>query len=325
MRRLMRRVPDSPRRAKNQADTEADAEISAARQAPTLTPRGLSLSGTLKTGALSQPDTVVTMVTKRGNPPAPAQPGAEAPSAAVEQSQAAQGAAPAPQVASTGDQTPKSAQRAVPKVHKRGSIDKDAVWRDYRTSQMTLREIAAKHGCSHALVGKWAREHKWERDLGPAVKAATAARLMQETVTTALADGVQAVTDTVLAAAEINTRVILGHRRDISKLSTIARNLMDSLDLDKSSTEALKSIAGQVAETPEQRAELAKQLHAFLGTHTRVTSVQRLADTLLKLQSLERRAHGLGDGDDPPPPAAPPPDGSDPAEAYRWLTQQRAA
>ncbi|MEY4415583.1 MAG: hypothetical protein RIQ53_2876, partial [Pseudomonadota bacterium] len=45
---------------------------------------------------------------------------------------------------------------------------------------------------------------------------------------------------------------------------------------------------------------------------------------LLKLQNLERKAFGLGDGDDPVDAPLPPADDASPDEHYRWLASQRA-
>lgn len=211
--------------------------------------------------------------------------------------------------------------------------DWQAIERDYRTGRFTQVELAAKHQVNAATLCRKIKADqaidptRWQQDLTDVVRQATKAALMADVIKEATEnaqEGVNTTVNTVKAAAELNKQVILGHRRDIHTLSGLARTLMDRLNVDAPAVDALRTIADQAADTPEQRADLRKQLQAFLGTHTTVSSAQRLADTLLKLQNLERKAFGLGDGEDPQTPATPPPDGSvDPAEAYRWLCQQR--
>ena len=100
----------------------------------------------------------------------------------------------------------------------RRRVDWDAVERDYRATQMTLRELGDKHGCDHAAIARKAKKDGWQRDLTSAVRIATNARVIEEVVTKAVNNSQQDVTSTIAAAAEVNTRIIMKHRRKLSDL-----------------------------------------------------------------------------------------------------------
>ena len=46
---------------------------------------------------------------------------------------------------------------------KRRDIDWNAIERDYRASVLSLRALAAKHGCSHSTIANFAGRHGWIR------------------------------------------------------------------------------------------------------------------------------------------------------------------
>lgn len=96
--------------------------------------------------------------------------------------------------------------------------DWDAVERDYRAGNFTLRELATRYGCSHQAVAKKSKVCGWSQDLSKAVKAATNARLIQLSVAKSVAASGQAVANTVLAAAELNAQVVFAHRQSIARL-----------------------------------------------------------------------------------------------------------
>jgi hypothetical protein len=98
-------------------------------------------------------------------------------------------------------------------------VDWDAVERDYRTGKFTLRELAGKHGGSHQAISKQIEKNRWTQDLSVAIRVATNAKLVQDLVNHEVAKGGQAVANTVLAAAELNRTVILGHRTRLVDLA----------------------------------------------------------------------------------------------------------
>lgn len=107
-------------------------------------------------------------------------------------------------------------------------VDWEAIRRDYRPDTFTLRELGDKHTIDHATIARKIKADRlldpnaWPRDLTEAVRAATNAKLMQAMVTSEVTAGQQAVTDTVLAAAEVNSQVILRHRLKLAEVTAAA-------------------------------------------------------------------------------------------------------
>jgi hypothetical protein len=128
-------------------------------------------------------------------------------------------------------------KKVEPAPKKRQRADWQAVERDYRTGLMTLRELAEKHGCSHQAISKRAGKHEWAQDLSPAIRAATAAKLVQhevakevaKEVASEVAKGGQEVINAVLVAAELNKQVILSHRSRLRQLQADADMVRNKL------------------------------------------------------------------------------------------------
>lgn len=181
----------------------------------------------------------------------------------------------------------------------RSKIDWDAVERDYRTGKFTLRELEAKHGVSYAQISRRSTKEGWTKDLREVIRQATDAALLHETVMEAQKDA----TETVVVAAELNKRLILGHRHDLQATRDVASALLGELSraalLAEDQEVLAQVLAGPGAKPVEEfraRAAVAKAL----SVTARIGSVKQLADAFDKLQVAERRAFGL---DDKAPPA----------------------
>lgn len=112
-------------------------------------------------------------------------------------------------------------------------FDWEAVERDYRTGSMTLRELEVKHGPNNATILRRARRHGWQRDLSAAVRQATNARLIEETLQQARSAAQQGTASAVLTAAEVNARIVMSHRKraaDALQLADRARAKLLALD-----------------------------------------------------------------------------------------------
>gem|GEM_PF-737717 len=124
---------------------------------------------------------------------------------------------PSPRTCGTIEAMTEQCIAAMPRI--RRHVDWEAVERDYRATQMTLRELGSKHGCDHAAIARKASKCEWKKDLASAVRKATNAKLIEQAVTKVVNDRQQAVTTVVLAAAELNKQMILGHRRRLTDLA----------------------------------------------------------------------------------------------------------
>lgn len=185
-------------------------------------------------------------------------------------------------------------------TQRRALTDWAAVERDYRATQMTLRELATKHGCSNSRIAQKAKAHGWTRDLLPAIKQATDTKLIEAAVSSALSkqseQATQDLSNVVMIAAEVNTQVILGHRRDVVAARDVAASLLDELARSALLAEDQELIAQVLAGTGAEPADEAKARAAVqkaLSLPSRIGSVKQLADAFDKLQLAERRAFGM--------------------------------
>lgn len=180
---------------------------------------------------------------------------------------------------------------------KKVKTDWQAVERDYRTGNFTLRELATKHGPSHQAIAKQAKTKGWSQDLSIAIKQATNAKLVQDIVDKEVAKGGQEVANTVLAAAEVNKDVILGHRQDIRKVRNLAMLMADELEQVSLNRDKLADFFDLVTEDMGEAALAAarRTFQDLVKLPSRIAGAKALSETLTKLQTLERTAFSLDD------------------------------
>lgn len=190
--------------------------------------------------------------------------------------------------------------KSVMKIHR---IDWARVQRDYATAKFTDRELAAKHNTAREVISRRRRADRlrnpasWPLDLRADVQRATAALLMQQQVTRTVAQGSEA--ESVLAAAQIARDVILRHRTTAGRAREITSALLAELaDVTKHRHDLGKLIERAAATLDEaEAAALTAQVRQLVTLHNRVGSVQKLADAMAKLHTLERKAFGISDDD----------------------------
>jgi hypothetical protein len=185
----------------------------------------------------------------------------------------------------------------------RAKTDWDAVHRDYRTGVLTDTELAAKYTIDRSTIAKKAKREAWVRDLGDAIRAETDAKLAASLVASETTRNHAETTDVIAAAAEVNTQVILRHRSDISEARELTLQLLRELSAVSSSQQEIVEIHAILTSADDSDEEVSAaaveaariKLHDLLKLHNRVGSMQKLADTLTKLQALERKAFKLDD------------------------------
>lgn len=99
--------------------------------------------------------------------------------------------------------------------------DWEAVERDYRATNLTLRELADKHGCKLTAVNNQAKRKGWKRDLAGAVKQATNAAIIEHVTSQNVERCGRDVETVVLAMAEVNKQVLLSHRDRLTELADV--------------------------------------------------------------------------------------------------------
>ena len=184
-------------------------------------------------------------------------------------------------------------------------IDWPAVERDYRTSQMTLRELGAKYGCDHAAIARRAKREGWQRDLTEAVKQATNAKLIEASVNNAVNKAVtseqQAVTNVVLAAAEVNTHVILGHRKGLREITAVRDLLLGQVAEAAANLPALTEVIEMVRCPDDNGIDRANDaLKRAMSRSTLIDDLKKLAEVDEKVRKGEREAFSIAPATDDP-------------------------
>lgn len=163
---------------------------------------------------------------------------------------------------------------------------------------MTLRELGEKYGCDHAAIARKAKRDGWERDLTDAVKKATNAKLIQAAVNSqvnkAITKGQHEVTKTVLAAAEVNTQVILGHRNGLKRITSVRDALLDQVEQAAMNLPDLEAVIEMVRSPDDNGVDRANDLlRKALSRSSLIDDLKRLAEVDEKVRKGEREAFGI--------------------------------
>lgn len=196
-------------------------------------------------------------------------------------------------------------------------VDREAVRRDFENTNLTMRELEAKHGVPRATIQRWSKA--WARAGFEKAVADTTVKILARGTTKETkrrSPVTKQVANVILQTAEINAAVIVAHRQDVKGLREVAMRLAQELQQTTMTQEDLRAFFDVVtgiktAEgeesgmNPQTKAALRAQIGELLRLHNRVTSMQRLADTFLKLQAMDRKAHDLDKETKPVAPEIP--------------------
>ena len=209
------------------------------------------------------------------------------------------GKKPAPHKTTASKPAAAAEKRAGIVASTRRKIDWDAVERDYRTGKFTQRELADKYGVTHGAVGKQAREHGWKKDLTEEIRRATNAKLTEQLVSSEVAKGSQQVANTVAAAAEVNTRVILGHRAGLQAITNVKRTLLSQIEQAASLLPDLAEVIEMVRQPDDNGMDRANDaLRKAMSRSALVDDLKKLADVDEKVRKGEREAFALDEDPD---------------------------
>lgn len=179
-------------------------------------------------------------------------------------------------------------------------VDWEAVERDYRAGKLTLREMATKHGCTNGRICQVAKERHWVRgDLQEQVKKATQALLIEQEVSSEVSRLKQGLSETVVAAAEVNRQVIVGHRTRVKRVVDVAMQMLEELETTTLGADKLGELFEKVTEdiSGPALASVQQQFRDMMRLHNRIASAQKLMVALKDAQALEAQTYGnLYDG-----------------------------
>ena len=157
----------------------------------------------------------------------------------------------------------------------RKRIDWEAVELAYRLGVDSVRSIATKHGCTEGAIRLKAGNENWTRDLSAKVKAKADDLLRKSELRTELRTNPAAKTterEQIEISAQVQTNVILAHRKDIPVARALATTMIGELSAQADEVELPK----------------------------RADTLKKLADSLKVLVGLEREAFGLNMPDTAP-------------------------
>lgn len=165
-------------------------------------------------------------------------------------------------------------------------IDWEAVGREYRSGQLSVREIARNFGCSEGAVRAKARDRGWQRDLTDAARREARAKLVEGDPYSA-GNERQAVEE----AGERGAQVVRVHRVQIERQRETADRLIGLI-------ERFLDAAERPDVTKEDADTMASKL--FPGKGDGVASlVQAASSALDRLVRLERKAYHLDEDQGP--------------------------
>jgi hypothetical protein len=107
----------------------------------------------------------------------------------------------------------------------RKPIDWEAIEREYRAGQLSIRAIASEHGITDTAIRKKAKEFGWKRLLADKVREEVREKLVRGGSHEPRADD----EDIIDGASSIGVEVVLSHRKDIGQLRGIASILAGRL------------------------------------------------------------------------------------------------
>jgi len=181
-------------------------------------------------------------------------------------------------------------------VARKRRTDWDAVERDYRTGRFTLRELETKYEVNNSTISRRADKHGWTQDLSTAIKQATKAKLIQSIVAAECSKTQQNAAETVLAAAEVNKQVILGHRHGLQELTQVKRTLLGQIQQAAALLPDLAEVVEMVRNPDENGIDRANDaLRKAMSRSALVDDLKKLADVDEKVRKGEREAFGLDD------------------------------
>lgn len=191
-------------------------------------------------------------------------------------------------------------------------IDWDAVERDYRTEAFTVTELSVKHNVSReTIVRKRKKDQErdpgsWAKDLSPQVRAATNALLLTEAVTHKVTEGHKQVTGVILAQAEVNAQVILGHRKGLQDLTTVRNLLLSQVAQAAAQLPELAEVIEMLRQPDERGIDKASDaMRKAMGRSGLVDDLKKLAEIDERVRKGEREAFGIGSEVDDAPGAKP--------------------
>lgn len=175
------------------------------------------------------------------------------------------------------------------------STDWEAIEREYRAGQLSVREVASQFGISHTAINKKAAALGWTRDLAKAVRQKISDTLVSSEVASANAD------QAVETAAARGVELVRQHRRSLGRAQSIIEKLLFELERGTDNIEEIESAIGEETAGDKDSKRRNMMLKA-VSLPQRAQTAAALSLTIKNIIPLERQAFSLSDdrSDDTP-------------------------
>jgi len=174
---------------------------------------------------------------------------------------------------------------------KRKTYDWEAIEREFRANQLSIREIARQHGCSDGAIRKKMKELGVERDLSKKVAEKVRNELVRTEVRTA---NPQTEKEIVEVAAARSVEVVRGHRAKLSHGSSVVEKLFGQLDEVCTNREEIEEEIEEDTKNDENPQRRNMMLRA-VSLQSNASTAVSLSAALKNLITLERQAFNLDD------------------------------
>jgi hypothetical protein len=182
------------------------------------------------------------------------------------------------------------------------SVDWELIERDYRAGILSVREIAASQGISHAAINKRAKRDGWERDLAAKIQAKAEALVSKREVSTQVSTE-RLVTERAIVEGNAMrvAEVRMSHRADIRRLRNLAISMLEELEAETRDI-ALFNELGELLRAEDDKGQDKRNdlYNKVISSAQRIDSMKKLAETLKILIGIEREAYGIVSGESDP-------------------------
>lgn len=174
--------------------------------------------------------------------------------------------------------------------------DWEAIERDYRAGQLSLREIAKIHGVSDTAIRKKARAAGWERDLTERIDEKVRTEMVRGLVRTA---NPQTEREIINEAAAQKVQVVRSHQKRIGRQTELVDLLTEQLVEAAGKRDDIEDAIEDETKDDGNGQRRAMMLKAVsLQSHS--TIAVNLSNALKTLVGLERQAFNIKDESEAP-------------------------
>lgn len=173
--------------------------------------------------------------------------------------------------------------------------DWEAIEKEYRMGQKSIRTIASEFGCAHTTIIRRAKRDGWIQDKSAEVARQTRAALVthHEGRTTKDAPRTSVTRQDIDKAVQTNIEVIRNHRSRISQCISTAELLHGQLRDAANNRDTIEGLIVQDTEKPDLKRRNAMMKAVSLPSHAGV--LRDLSLCLKNLIPLERQAFNIDD------------------------------